>query len=223
MSGKKRTHRVVAVNGGPRKNGNTARLLEEALSGAARQGAATETVHLYDLNFKGCRSCFWCKTKENYLAGRCAQKDGLSPVLDLLADSTGVVMGSPIYLGDVTGALRALFERFVFINLAYDLDAPSVLKKGPSVGLVYTMNIPKEGMGPAGYEVILDTHAQFFSRLKSPRFEQLFSCDTYQFDDYSKFHAPMFNEPHKKEVRATQFPLDLRQAFEMGQRLAQNK
>ncbi|MDR1109927.1 MAG: flavodoxin family protein [Deltaproteobacteria bacterium] len=220
MASETRTHRVVGINGGPRKNWNTARLLEEALCGSASQGAATELVHLYDLDFKGCRSCFHCKTRENYLNGRCAQRDGLSPVLELLAGSTALVMGSPIYLADVTGALRSFIERFVFINLAYDQASPSVLEKGPSVGLIYTMNIPRESLGPFGYSVLFKSHLDFFSRLNGPTIEQLASCDTLQFDDYSRFHAPMFDEAHKREVRERRFPEDLAQAFGMGVRLA---
>jgi len=55
---------VIAFNGSPRKKWNTATLLEKALEGAASQGAKTEIVHLYNLDFKGCRSCFGCKEKE---------------------------------------------------------------------------------------------------------------------------------------------------------------
>ena len=49
---------VIAFNGSPRKAWNTATLLEKALQGAASKGAVTELIHLYDLDFKGCRSCF---------------------------------------------------------------------------------------------------------------------------------------------------------------------
>ena len=49
---------VLAINGSPRKNWNTATLLNKALEGAAAQGVQTELIHLYDLNFKGCISCF---------------------------------------------------------------------------------------------------------------------------------------------------------------------
>ena len=52
---------ILAINGSPRKSGNTATLLNKALEGAASQGAKTELFHLYDLNFKGCISCFACK------------------------------------------------------------------------------------------------------------------------------------------------------------------
>ncbi len=54
---------VVAINGSPRKNWNTAILLNKALEGAAAKNASTELIHLYDLNFKGCVSCFACKQR----------------------------------------------------------------------------------------------------------------------------------------------------------------
>ena len=74
--------KVIAINGSPRKKWNTATLLEKALEGAASEGAETELIHLYDLNFKGCTSCFACKLKDGKSYGKCAMKDELTPVLD---------------------------------------------------------------------------------------------------------------------------------------------
>jgi hypothetical protein len=73
--------RAIAVNGSPRKNWNTASLLEHALTGAAKNGAETELVHLYDLDFKGCISCFACKKIGGKSYGRCAVSDGVTPIL----------------------------------------------------------------------------------------------------------------------------------------------
>ena len=56
--------KIMAVNGSPRKTWNTATLLKRALKGAASQGADTELIHLYDLRFTGCTSCFACKITE---------------------------------------------------------------------------------------------------------------------------------------------------------------
>ena len=55
--------KVMAFNGSPRKTWNTATLLQKALEGAASKGAQTKLVHLYDLKYTGCKSCFACKTK----------------------------------------------------------------------------------------------------------------------------------------------------------------
>lgn len=46
--------KVMGFNGSPRKKWNTAILLSKALEGAASQGAETELIHLYDIDFKGC-------------------------------------------------------------------------------------------------------------------------------------------------------------------------
>ena len=52
------TKNVLAINGSPRKMWNTGMLLKKALEGAVSQGADTELVHLYDLDFKGCTELF---------------------------------------------------------------------------------------------------------------------------------------------------------------------
>jgi len=74
--------KVMAFNGSPRREWNTATLLEKALEGAASMGAETELVYLYDLDFKGCRSCFECKLKGGKSYGKCAVRDDLRPILN---------------------------------------------------------------------------------------------------------------------------------------------
>ena len=49
--------KVIILNASPRKNWNTAKLLQEAQKGAESAGATTEFINLYDLKFTGCRSC----------------------------------------------------------------------------------------------------------------------------------------------------------------------
>ena len=91
--------KVMAINGSPRKKWNTSTLLEKALEGAASQGAETELIHLYDLDFKGCTSCFACKLKDGRSYGKCAMKDGLTEVLEKLFETNAFILGSPIYFG----------------------------------------------------------------------------------------------------------------------------
>lgn len=76
-------HEFYAINGSQRKKGNTAEVLKKALEGvhSLLPAAGTELVHLYDLDFTGCRSCFACKRKGGASYGRCAVRDGLPPLL----------------------------------------------------------------------------------------------------------------------------------------------
>jgi multimeric flavodoxin WrbA len=218
MTGNKRL--VLGLDGGPRKDWNTAAMVAAALEGARAAGAETRLVRLYDLEYRGCASCFACKRRDHYMEGVCALRDGLTPVLNDLKEVSGVVMGSPIYLGDVTACLRAFWERYIFSNLNYDADSPSVLAKGPASVVVYTMNIPRDLMGKFGYDVLLRTHAGFLERLNGAFVEQIAACDTLQWKDYSAYHAPMFDEAHKRRVRALEFPEDLARARAAGARLA---
>ena len=99
--------RAIAVNGSPRKNWNTASLLEHALVGAAKDGAETELVHLYDLDFKGCISCFACKKIGGKSYGRCAVSDGLTPILKKASEADVLILGTPVYFSAETGEMRS--------------------------------------------------------------------------------------------------------------------
>ena len=66
--------KVMAINGSPRKEWNTATLLGKALEGAESKGAESELIHLYDYTFKGCISCFACKTGDGKSYGKCAER-----------------------------------------------------------------------------------------------------------------------------------------------------
>lgn len=85
--------KVIGVNGSPRKDWNTATLLNRALEGAISQGAETELIHLYDINYKGCISCFACKLKDGKSYGRCAVADDLAPVLKKVAEADALILG----------------------------------------------------------------------------------------------------------------------------------
>ena len=67
------------------------------LEGAASQGAKTELIHLYDLNYKGCISCFACKTLGGKSYGKCAAQDYLTPIFSRIeqADLATSSMGFP--------------------------------------------------------------------------------------------------------------------------------
>ena len=106
--------RAMFFNGSPRKNKNTADMLQSAMRGAEAAGAETELVHLYDIDFKGCKSCFACKIKNSKCNGVCAIKDDLRPVLERARQADVIVLGSPVYYSYPTGVMRAFMERLMF-------------------------------------------------------------------------------------------------------------
>jgi len=211
--------KVIAFNGSPRKEWNTATLLEKALEGAASQGAETELFHLYDLTFKGCESCFSCKTKGGTSYGRCAVKDDLAPILKKVEEADSIILGSPIYFGTVSGEMRSFMERLMFPYLASTDPPQSLFPKEINTGFIYTMNATPEGMKAFG----LDQHIVMNERVLQMLFgasESLCSFDTYQFEDYSKVVADLFDHERKAKRYKEIFPKDCEKAFDMGARFA---
>lgn len=212
--------KVMAFNGSPRKEWNTATLLKSALEGAKSAGAQTELIHLYDLSYKGCISCFSCKLVGGKSYGKCALQDDLTPVLERVEEADGLLLGSPIYLGGETGAMHSFMERMMFHCSVYDYEKFSLLKKTiPSV-LIYTMNLDEDTMRKEGYEYIFRSKEFFMSRVFGPT-QTLCVTDTMQFSDHSKYIYRMFDPEKKIRRRKEIFPQDCQKAFELGKKLVQ--
>ena len=73
--------KTVVINASPRKKWNTAEIMQSAQKGAESVGAETEYINLYDVDFKGCRSCLVCKLKGKEKC-KCYWRDNLSPIIE---------------------------------------------------------------------------------------------------------------------------------------------
>jgi multimeric flavodoxin WrbA len=211
--------KVIAINGSPRKEWNTALALRAALDGAAETGAEVALIHLYDYTYTGCRSCFACKRKGAAGGGICAIQDTLRPILEMILKADALIIGSPIYLSDVTGQVRSLLERLAFAALSYDVGAPPAFTGHINSAFFFTMNVPEE-MGRDMYKQLFESNTQML-RFLGGTTEYLACYDTLQFDDYAKYAAGRFDPAAKARSRAERFPADLEKARAIGRGLAQ--
>jgi multimeric flavodoxin WrbA len=202
--------RIIAVNAGPRKGWNTDTLIVEASKGAQAEGAEVERFDLFRLErYTGCISCFGCKRER--FKGHCVCRDGLTPVLDAIRESDGLIIGSPNYLGELTASFRALYERLVFQNLTYNADVPCCNQHSIPVLLIMTSNAPD-----TMYMDLLHNYRQTLSSFVGPT-QLLVSGDTLQLRDYSKTDWPWFFDGEAKQKRHEMvFPEEMKKAFEMG-------
>ena len=211
--------KIIAINGSPRKKGNTATVLDHFLEGARSAGADTELVHLYGLQDSGCRSCFACKRLGGASYGHCALKDDLAPVLAALEQADGLVLGSPVYFGNVTGAMRSFQERLCFPYVVYDRQGSTIAPRRLATACIYTMNVDAATMRQYGYPATLAVMEGYLGRIFSEP-AVLYVNDTWQFDDYARYKADRFSVADKRRRREEQFPQDCRQAFVMGREMA---
>ena len=207
--------KIIAVNAGPRKGWNTDTLVTKAAEGAESAGAVVERYDLFRLErYTGCVSCFGCKKEKN--KGRCVYKDGLTPVLDAIRASDGLIIGSPNYLSELTASFRALYERLIFQSLTYNTETPCCNDRPIPVLLLMTSNAPD-----TAYTPLLQNYQSTLSRFVGPT-EFFVSGETLQLRDYSKtdWAWSMFDPEARKQRHETVFPAECRAVFEMGAALA---
>lgn len=122
--------KVIGFSGSPRKDGNTDRLVRQVLNGAAGAGAETKFVRVADAAIKGCVACYHCRP-----TGVCALRDDMAPLLAEVLAADAVVLGSPVYMGQMTGQLKLFVDRLLPVLKP---DYTTRLAKQPTLLCVYT-------------------------------------------------------------------------------------
>lgn len=208
--------KIIIIDGGPRKNFNTAMMLQKFAEGAASVSDQIEvkTVRLYGLDYKGCMSCMACKVKGK-ASNVCKFKDALTPILEEISQADGLVMGSPIYFGQITGQLQAFLERLAFPWLSYNDYSMTAPKRIPVV-LMETMNGTPESNNSQGYGSF---EYCITAALGVP--EKIIAYNTYQVNNYERFELGAFSEEAKRKYREEHWEADLQKAFDAGKAMAE--
>lgn len=101
---------ILILNGSPRKNGKTNKLVESFIKGAELNNNNINQFHLYDMDINGCKGCESCRSN-----GSCIQKDDMGQIYDAFNEADVVVFASPIYFWTITGPLKTVVDRLYAI------------------------------------------------------------------------------------------------------------
>ena len=99
--------KIIAIYGSPRRNGNTATLLQKAVEGARDGGAEVAEIVLRDLKMSPCLEIYGCKN-----AGECRLKDDFQTTRDQILASQGLMLASPVFFYAVSAHTKILMDRF---------------------------------------------------------------------------------------------------------------
>jgi len=210
--------KLIAVCGSARKKGNTTKMLHQVIEGAKSVGAETEFVNLFDLNYKDCISCFSCKLKNGKSYGHCAVDDELKPLLRRIEESDVVVLGSPVYYGNLSGQMRSFTDRLLFQYLDYGHTGKGPRPKNFKTALIATMNVNDAIYIERGFKDTLTFFVGIMARTLGSC-ELLTLTNTVQFDDYSKYVYQMSDIEEKSNRIEKISAEDLQKAFDLGVRL----
>ena len=108
--------KVVAFNGSPRKDGNTAQGIRIVFNELENEGIETEFVQLGGRKVFGCLGCGNCFKNKN---GKCSrQDDEMNEFIEKMMAADGIIIGSPTYFSNVTTEVKALIDRCGFVSKA---------------------------------------------------------------------------------------------------------
>ncbi len=103
--------KVIAINGSPRKDGNTYLALKTACDILNAEGIETEIVNVGSLNITGCKACGGCGN-----AGKCVINDGFNEIAETVASADGIIVGTPVYYAGINGTLKSFLDRFFYVH-----------------------------------------------------------------------------------------------------------
>lgn len=104
---------ALAINGSPRKGGNTEILLNHVLAPLQKAGWTTEMIQIGGKPLQGCIACMQCAKNKNH---RCAvSKDALNDIYLRMLAADAIILGSPTYFTDVSAEMKALIDRAGFV------------------------------------------------------------------------------------------------------------
>lgn len=216
------TRKIIAINGSPRKNFNTAALLQSFLDGAKSVGDEIEVkmIHLYDYKYTGCRECYLCKMRDGKSYGQCSFRDELTDILREVAEADGIAFGAPVFLGDFGAQFKAFLERLLFPFTSYSKSGElSIAPKKIPTAVFSAMNMTDDYRA-AQYAGQMNNTINWIGYIFGSQPVTCFATNTYQFKDYSRYAADLWDEADKKNWHETQFPKDLERAYEIGRQIA---
>lgn len=110
--------KVVAINGSPRKNGNTTIIIRKVFEELEKEGIETELIHLGGNPVRGCMACGACGRNKDK---QCIIKDDMiNECIEKMSKADGIILGSPVYFTDVTTEMKALIDRAGMVSKAND-------------------------------------------------------------------------------------------------------
>lgn len=206
--------KIVAVNCSPRRGWNTDLMVRAAARGAKEAGAEVEVFDLSRLEqYTGCVSCFGCKLAPN--EGRCVCLDDMHVILEAIRGADGLILGTPIYLANISAGMHALYERLVYQNVTYQNERATYRTRRIPVLFIVTSGIAAERYAEVGYDRMIESYRAVLDRSVGPT-SVLISGDAMQVTDYSKYNWTRFDPEAKKKGRLERFPLELKEAEQCG-------
>lgn len=134
--------KVIAINGSPRKDGNTSQVLNVMANELEEQGIGVETIQIGQLSIHGCIGCGYCRSSED---NHCVFKDDIvNEVAAKMRKADGFILASPTYYAGIAGTMKSFLDRVFFTSSDYFkfkvATSIAVVRRAGGVDVVHQLN-----------------------------------------------------------------------------------
>lgn len=166
--------KIIALQGSPKKKGNTATVLGWVEEELKLLGHEVESIYLNSKNIHGCLACDKCKDKIKNIEPNkveidktniidrigCVQNDDAPAILEKMVNAQLVIFASPLYFWGFTAQIKALIDRTYSFYTNYHKPDHASLVEGQRQAVLLT--------GGGSYENNAEAVLTAFSRLQNP-------------------------------------------------------
>lgn len=109
--------KVVAINGSPKSEGNTAQLINMIAQELAKENISTEMMHIGNKTIRGCFGCGACAKNQD---ARCVAKDDeyVNECIQQMKEADGILIGSPVHFSGIAGTMKSFLDRAFYVSAA---------------------------------------------------------------------------------------------------------
>lgn len=110
--------KILSLNGSLRKAGNTGRiisLIEKRLMEIADEQGVPIEIERLDIGHANVRTCRGCRVCFDAGEEKCPLKDDVLEIREKMREADAIIAASPVYVEDVSGAMKNFLDRLAFI------------------------------------------------------------------------------------------------------------
>ncbi len=106
--------KVIAINGSPKKDGNTYHALTMVGNELIANGIDFEIIHVGHKLIHGCTACGKCAVNKDE---ECSIKtDDINKWIKQLKTADGLILGSPVYYSGIAGTMKCFLDRVFYVS-----------------------------------------------------------------------------------------------------------
>lgn len=107
--------KVIAINGSPKKNGNTYEAIKAVAAELEKENIEVEIIHIGNKKISGCLGCGGCARNQNE---KCVIDDQANEWIQKMKEAEGIILGSPVYYSAMAGNMKAFLDRAFYVASA---------------------------------------------------------------------------------------------------------